>query len=356
MKDLFTYNNGLLLHLATLSRSNALLCLKVKSKLEEILKNNGCSLDLSQYKFVLAISGGVDSVAMFGIFTALKKKYNLDFIVAHFNHKIRLESENEKILVQELCQKFQIDFYSHEENVPEYANSHKLGLEEAGRILRYKFFAEMRQKYNYHYICKAHHAEDLEEDVLMRLLRRTSISSLGGMQEICSDRKIIRPLLEIKKEELQMFVKELALPYAFDSSNNDNQFLRNKVRNKFIPFFLQENPNFIDAVQHLHQSIEVENDFFDLQIQNFINLNCQEASIVGKKINFPVKALQNIHKALRFRIYAHIIAKKYNSFSNYNSLQRLDLAIMQNKNNFLMKFTNRLRVEISDDQIIFFTK
>ncbi len=355
MKKLYQYNNEQLLHLGNISRANALLCLKVKSKLEEILNIDCHKHNLEQYKFLLAVSGGTDSVAMLGIFIALQKKYKLNFQVAHLNHGIRPESEQEKDLVQSICQKFHIDFHYKIENVPEYAKKNNIGLEEAGRLARYQFFEHLREKFHCDYICIAHHNDDLAEDVLMRLLRGTALGSLGGMTEFCSKRKILRPLLELSKAKLKSFITELEFPYAHDLSNEDNEFLRNRVRNKIIPLFLEENPNFNASILHLHQSINIENEHFAEQVQNFLTINCQGHE-KEQFIKIPLTSIQKLHKALRLRIYVHIITEKFFSFSSNANLLKLDLALMQNKNNIIIKFTNGLRVKIFENELIFYKK
>ncbi len=349
MKDIFTYEQEIPLHLGSLSRENALLCLKIKANLEEIIKKHNHLIYLEKIKFLLAISGGIDSIAMLIIFLALQKKYTLNFQVVHFNHLIRAESNAEQIMIQKICQKFHINFHYQETDVISYAKNNHLGLEEAGRILRYDFFEKIRAEINFDYICTAHHADDLAEDIIMRLIRGTA--TFAGMKNFCPIRKIVRPLLEEKKESLKKLVLDTNFLFSEDQSNQDEQFLRNRVRKNIIPLFIKENPNFINIIKNLHKNCEEDNDFFSEQIMNFLN---KYATYEHKNISIPIIHLEQKHKALRMKIYAHLILKYYKSFSNYNTLEKLDLAIITHKNNTIFKFSQNIRAKISDKKLIFY--
>ncbi len=353
VKTLFQYTSDIPLHLGTLSRENALLCLRVKSQLDMLLGEHSEIIPDHEPKSVsllLAVSGGIDSICMLAIFMALQKKYPITLHVAHLNHGIRAESEKEKVFVETLCKKFKLPFYYEKANIPQFAQESHMGLEEASRLKRYEFLEKIRTLTRASFICTAHHADDLAEDIFMRLSRGAAWPALGGMKELCQERKILRPLLKENKRELIRFAQELALPFANDESNEDQQFFRNRIRKQILPFFLSENPSFLENIKHLHEGAQRDRAFFQEQLDTF----WQHITNENNKISMPLNALQNTHASLRFRIYTHAI-KLLKGFTQYETLEKLDHAVMSNKGNSLFKFTQKARARIENKTLIFYS-
>lgn len=352
MKQIFKYKaekkQNTALHLGNLSRPHAIFCLNVSNNLNLLLKENAHS---ERKSLVLAVSGGVDSIAMLGILLALQKKYPRSLCVAHFNHGIRCESDDEAKCVEEICLNFNIPFYIKKENIPLFAKENKLGLEEAARKQRYLFLEEVRQKTRSDYICIAHHAHDLAEDMLMRLCRGTAWPALAGMSIFCDNRKIIRPLLYIEKQVLTDFVEELELPYAQDMSNESQDFLRNRVRKHVLPFFLKENPQFLESIYKLHECAQEDDLFFQEYIDEFwrskVFNNQNEISMI-------IRDLQEIPKAMRLRIYKKALSLFQKAFSQNTTLKLLDTAVMRDKGGSLFKFTKKIRARIEKGLLIFY--
>lgn len=426
VKKLFRYNTDIPLHLGTLSRQNALLCLSMKSRLDGLLVNSAYtnqekdmnkhdfineriqihkytntedtknrententketknsentnntanrkntrnleSVELIEYSnqnhtrdntkhyhspltLILAVSGGIDSISMLAMFIALQKKYPINLHIAHFNHGIRAESVNETILVENIAHTFNITFHHEETDVPHFAQISHMGLEEAARLKRYDFLEKVRNNVHADYICTAHHAEDLAEDVLMRLCRGAAWPALGGMQEICNNRKILRPLLKETKKELIRFVDELNLPFAIDKSNEDQLFLRNRVRKTIFPLFLSENPSFLDSIKHLHNCAQRDSIFFQEHINNFWKtVETKDGSII-----IQLEKLKNIQEAIRFRVYIHALSLLGKGYTQHETLEKLDSAVMQNKGNSIFKFTKEARAKIFQNTLVFY--
>ncbi len=210
---------------------------------------------------VVGVSGGPDSMCLLNILNGLKEKLGIQLIVAHINHMIREEAEEETQYVQDYCKKLGIDCNVKRIDVLEISNSEKIGTEEAGRKARYDFFEEVMLKYNANKIATAHNANDNAETLLMNIFRGVGVSGLKGIEPI-RDSKYIRPLIECERYEIENYCEVNALEPRIDKSNFDNIYTRNKIRNIVIPKIQSEfNPNIIEALNKLSSLARTENEF-----------------------------------------------------------------------------------------------
>ena len=146
-------------------------------------------------KVVVGVSGGPDSMTLLNILYNLKEKLNITIYVAHINHMIRKEADSETEYVINSCGKLGIEVFVKKTHVEDEAKKIRIGTEEAGRNIRYKFFDEVAQKTESNKIATAHNSNDNAETVLMNIIRGTSISGLKGIEKV-RDNKFIRPLIE----------------------------------------------------------------------------------------------------------------------------------------------------------------
>ena len=217
-------------------------------------------------KIVLGVSGGPDSISMLNILNEIKNELNFEIYVAHMNHMIRKEAEDDENYVQEYCTKNNIQFFVKRVDVVQIANTNKIGTEEAGRKVRYEFFEEVMKNVNANKIAIAHNKNDKVETIIMNLLRGSGISGLKGIEPI-RDNKYIRPLIECKREEIEQYCEENQLNPRIDKTNFENDYTRNKIRNIVIPYIKKEfNQNIIETIDRLSQVATVESDFIDKQI------------------------------------------------------------------------------------------
>lgn len=191
-------------------------------------------------KTILACSGGTDSVYLLHRLIEQGRRP----IVAHFNHRLRgPESEGDEMFVRTLAKQNGLQCEVGRANVSAWAKTHKKSLEEAGRILRYRFFEKIRQKHHATAILTAHHLNDNLETVLMNQERGANLKGQIGMLE--KNGWIERPLLNTTKEEILLYLKEHQLPHREDASNADTRFRRNHVRHHVIPALLKKNPRLL---------------------------------------------------------------------------------------------------------------
>lgn len=181
---------------------------------------------------ICAVSGGADSMALLWAMYLLRDKLKIHLEAAHFNHKLRAdESERDAAFVKSFCDGYKIPLHMSCGNVL----SGKKGLEAAARDARYGFFATLSGK-----IATAHTADDNAETLLMHMLRGTGLKGLGGITPIRGN--IIRPMLAVTREDVCAFLQEYCLSYVSDSSNETDQFLRNRLRHHVMPVLYRENP------------------------------------------------------------------------------------------------------------------
>lgn len=218
-------------------------------------------------KIVLGVSGGPDSISMLHILNELKKENkNFEIVVAHINHMIREEADEDEEYVRKYCEKENIKFFAKRAEILKISEQNKIGTEEAGRKIRYEFFEEILKQENANKIATAHNANDNAETVLMNIIRGSSISGMKGIEPI-RDNKFIRPLIESKREDIEKFCEEQKLNPRIDKTNQENIYTRNKIRNILIPLIQQEfNPNIIETLNRLSEIAKKENEYFDNEI------------------------------------------------------------------------------------------
>ena len=211
-------------------------------------------------KIVIGVSGGPDSITLLNVLNNLKEKLNIQIYVAHINHMIRKEADEETEYVKEFCKKINVECFCKKVDVQKEAKKQKIGTEEAGRNIRYAFFYEVAKKVDASKIATAHNSNDNAETVLMNIIRGTSVSGLTGID--AQRGMIIRPLIEIERSEIEEYCQTENLSPKIDKSNYENVYTRNKIRNILIPFIKTEfNPNIIDGINRLSSLATEEEQF-----------------------------------------------------------------------------------------------
>ena len=200
-------------------------------------------IELLNNKYLLAVSGGIDSMVLLNLFL----KFKLNFSVSTCNFQLRGKDSNEDVnFVKTYCQKNKIKFYSENFNVLEHSKENKISIQMSSRDLRYAWFKTFLNA-GYNYIVTAHHSDDNVETILYNLLKTTGYRGLVGIPK--SSNNIFRPLLNIDKDDIRGYAKLNKLDWREDYTNGENKYLRNKIRNKIIPIFSEINPSFKDSIR-----------------------------------------------------------------------------------------------------------
>lgn len=195
---------------------------------------------------IVGASGGPDSQFLIYILDKFRKELGFELILAHLNHLHRKEANKDEGLVRKTAEKLGIEFFSRSRSMDDLANELRISPEDAGRRLRYEFFNDLAKKYPTSKIAVAHNKDDQAETVLMRIIRGTGLDGLRAMDYKTDN--IIRPILDIKKNEILGYLDKNNIPYAIDYTNFENEYTRNKIRLDIIPILEEINPNVIDSV------------------------------------------------------------------------------------------------------------
>ena len=269
-------------------------------------------------KVVIGVSGGPDSMSLLNCLNNLKERLDIELYVAHVNHMLRVEADEETEYVKEFCKKINIESFYKKVDVEEIAKELKIGTEEAGRNVRYEFFEDVAKRVGANKIATAHNSNDNAETVLMNLIRGTSVMGLKGIEEI-REGKFIRPIIECSRDEIEQYCKNKNLKPKYDESNKENIYTRNKIRNLLIPFIQKEfNPNVIDSINRLSRLATEQEKFIDKIVQNkykeILVESIDNANVESKKcklIILDLKKFNILDDVIRSRIILYAISIVY---------------------------------------------
>lgn len=258
-------------------------------------------MEISKDNCILALSGGPDSVYL--LHRLLEN--GCKPILAHFNHKLRgKESDKDEEFVCELAKTHNLICEVESQDVKKWALLNKKSIEEAGRLLRYEFFEQVRQKYNGTTILTAHHLNDQVETIIMNVHRGCELRGLRGMPE--RNGYIFRPLLDTPKKEILDYLKEHNLPYRTDASNKNTKTLRNWIRNEMIPQMLKVNPSFVEQVVERGRRAKPLYASLKMYAAQWLEQN----NVVDR---FPVTEFQRVEDVLKPIILETLYERAYGS-------------------------------------------
>ncbi len=185
-------------------------------------------------RVVVGVSGGADSVCLLLMLLELRKHYELELFVVHINHGLRgEEAMRDENYVKALCETLGVSCHAILVDVEGYVKREKCSTEEAGRILRYECFEKEYNEKHCNKIAIAHNRNDVAETVLLNLTRGTGIKGLVGIQPVRGS--LIRPLLCVTRDEIEEYLCNRGIEYCVDSTNLEDIYSRNKIRNKVLP-------------------------------------------------------------------------------------------------------------------------
>lgn len=306
-------------------------------------------------KVILGVSGGPDSISMLDILKQIKQDGEIKFeiIVAHINHQIREEANDDEKYVKNYCEKNQIKCYIKRIDVIKYANNNKIGLEEAGRNLRYEFFDEVMNLENANKIAIAHNKNDKAETIIMNVLRGSGLAGLRGI-EPKRENKFIRPIIECERNEIEEYCEENKLNPRIDKTNFINDYTRNKIRNIVLPYIKEQfNPNIIETMNRLSEVIiETDNYLKEETIKNYNQIKIEEKQ---KSIILNLKEFNAKEILIRKKILIYTISKVLGNVQNIEKVNIDDLIKMcQNNigNKYLMPNKN-IKVSVNKGKIFF---
>jgi tRNA(Ile)-lysidine synthase len=211
-------------------------------------------------KVLTALSAGPDSICLLDLLHRLSTELGISLVVAHYNHGLREDEDKfETKLSKDIVQSMGLPFETEKASG---LLTNRSSLEERAREARYAFLEKVRNKYRAQKIAVGHTLNDQAETVLMRLLRGSGPAGLAGIPPV-RDGRIIRPLIEISRDEIMQYIKARSLPFAIDSSNNNKTHLRNKIRQGLIPMMLEYQPRLLERLGTISKILRNENAFLE---------------------------------------------------------------------------------------------
>ena len=239
---------------------------------------------------LVCVSGGADSMVLLHVMREVSKERGFLIAVAHFNHNLRgEESDRDERFVKNFCETEKIPFYLERGDVRGYANANKLGIEESARNMRYAFFEKTVSCIDNCLIATGHTADDNAETVLLNLTRGTGLKGLCGIP--AKRGNIIRPILQVSRAEILKYAAEHGIPYVEDSTNECDDYSRNKIRLNVMPVLKEINPNFLKSVETAGALIREDENFLSETADCFIKEHC---SVIAASEPQSPTALQRI--------------------------------------------------------------
>jgi tRNA(Ile)-lysidine synthase len=254
-------------------------------------------------RIVVAVSGGPDSVCLLHILYLLSSQWRLGLEVAHFEHGLRgRESRDDARFVEKLSHDFGLGFSIEHGNVRAFASKERTGIQEAARILRYKFLERVRVDTESTYIATAHTADDQAEEVLLRLIRGAGLPGLSGIPW-ARDNYIVRPLLGVTRQQILGHLKAHDIPFVTDRSNNSRAYLRNRIRRDLLPLLAEDfNPAIIRTINRTAEMLAEDHQLLEMLAEEAYQDSLLSSSQEGELV-FNVKKIKGHPGPIRRRIY-----------------------------------------------------
>ena len=237
------------------------------------------------------VSGGADSVCLFRILEEYKKEFAFKTVAVHVHHGIRNKSADKDMkFVEKLCEENQVELRTYKKNIPLICKITKESEEECGRRIRYEVFDEVCRSFDNAKIAVAHHMNDQAETVIFRIIRGSGVKGLTGME--AKRDNIIRPLLCLKREEIEQYLEECDQKYRMDETNGKIEYTRNYIRKKIMPKLESVRNNAVEHINALSGEAAEINDFMEKKADELLDLAAKEADL-----KYMTKGLTEKYKA-----------------------------------------------------------
>lgn len=347
-------SSGLPVNLQALSSKAAHFCLGVERFLLQELWPRGAVDEEKKQKplqgkhIIVALSGGADSTALFLVFFYLRERLGITLSAVHIHHVLRPEADEEARSVANFCDSMGIPCPIQRAYITEQAKVQKIGIEEAGRKARYAYFSDLVHDGTclHTWITLGHHADDLCEDVLMRLVRGAGWPALGGMVGLDHERKILRPLLGTPRVDIENFIKNVGITWIDDASNASLDYRRNRIRHQVVPLLLAENPALHENILSLWKLARIDANFWQNRLQKIVDS-------VGSSHTLERKTLRTLCQSERLRLYKMLLDNLGDGQACANTLLSLDDAWQKQRGGLSFQFGGNKIASVSRGNITF---
>ena len=293
---------------------------------------------------IVGVSSGPDSMALLNYLQTHTKN---PLVVAHINHNVRKQSQEEEQYLKKYCQDNNIIFECHKMELISYNND--TFSENEARKKRYDFFKELQKKYNASILLTAHHGDDLIETILMKIVRGSNLEGYAGIKKVSKqkDYYIIRPFLEYTKDDLLNYNQKHHIKYYLDITNKDTTYTRNRYRKNFLPLLKKEDKNVHKKFLKYSETLLEYNNYVNDEVNNLLpHIYKDNILLLAKITTIHPFLLKNIIYKILSTIYNNqnnIITEKHlTNIINLINSPKPNLTITLPKNLIIIKEYNKL--------------
>ena len=280
-------------------------------------------------RLLIAVSGGQDSLCLIKLFLDLQSKWGWDLGIAHCDHRWRSDSQANAHHVENLAKTWGISFYLETANEP-------INSEAAARDWRYQALSAIAKANNYQYIVTGHTASDRAETLLYNLIRGTGADGLQALtwqRPLTTGIMLVRPLLEITRTQTEQFCQEFKLPIWEDSTNQDLQYARNRIRQELIPYLQKNfNPQVESALAQTAELLQAEVEYLEKAAQELRNralgIGDEEDSLTLLPLRLNRRVLQKAPLALQRRVMRQILQQILTDAPSFEHIEKLTALII----------------------------
>lgn len=257
-------------------------------------------------RVLVALSGGPDSVALAHVLSILAPRLDIDVASAHLHHGLRgEEADRDAAFAADVARSLGWTHYAERVDVPALRRDGGLSLEEAAREARYDFLERIASRHGFQRIATGHHADDNAEQVLLSLLRGAGLRGLAGIRPVRNGR-VVRPLLDMGRRDILGWLEILKVAFVTDTSNADEDLMRNRVRHRLLPLLSREfNPSVVAALHRLAGLIRDEEDWLDSLVEPLFSFCVLEKTM--DRVSLCPTRLSSQPVAARRRILRHAL-------------------------------------------------
>ena len=262
-----------------------------------------CGAEVGE-SILAAFSGGSDSSAMLDMLAKYCATTGTTLFAAHVNHGIRgAEADSDEEFCKREAERLGIKLFVLKEDVPAYAQAHKLSIETAARQVRYEFFDSIMRENNIHILATAHNANDNLETMLFNLSRGCGLSGICGIPPTrkCENGYVVRPILEMSKAQILEYCKDNGIEFVTDSTNTDTDYTRNMIRAQIIPALMGINEGAVENAARLSRALrddarclESMTDWFLEELEEDMSIDTQK--LIGSPVAIASRAIIALYK------------------------------------------------------------
>lgn len=308
-------------------------------------------------RVLVGLSGGADSVVLAHTLFALRTKLGIELIVAHLHHGLRAEADDDQAFCRELADALHLPFVTGRIDVASRAKAAKRSIEDEARRSRYAFLSEQAALNGCDRIACGHTMNDQAETLMMRLARGSGMRGLSSVYPVVKKENvdIIRPLIDVRRQEILAYLEECGHSYRDDASNLDRRFTRNRLRHDVLPYVADAlNPRLVETLARSAEILRDEEDFMETRARKVF----AETRAIGKAgISLSVSALAALHPALRRRLTRLAVEHAKGDTANLTAGHVADvLALLEEGKSGREVHLPGLTVERSFDELFFTSK